>query len=116
MAANAMPWDCSIELWLYGKSAASPRCQEAADLREGGFADPPRPAAPPVPPGGYSGAVTDPRAVDWVVDESARVMRSANEKFFDEQGTFARPPSSPDWAMALAAGVGLFALYRVVRS
>ncbi len=40
------------------------------------YPDPPKPQAPGVPAGGYTGAVTDPGAVDAVVDASAVAYRS----------------------------------------
>ena len=43
-----------------------------------------RPAPPPVPTGGHSGAVTDPRAVDAVVGDSAGAYRQDVARTFDD--------------------------------
>jgi hypothetical protein len=45
--------------------------------------NPPKPPAPPVPTGGYSGPVTDPRAVDVMIAQSSAQTRGAYQDFFN---------------------------------
>lgn len=61
------------------------------------YQDPPKPQAPGVPAGGYTGAVTDPGAVDAVVDASAVAYRS------DVANMFSNVAASLDAAEAEAA-------------
>lgn len=46
---------------------------------------PPQPATPVVPGGGYSGAVTDPGAVDEVIRRTDAETKRRNQDFFDER-------------------------------
>lgn len=90
----------------------------------GPIPDPPRPPAPVVPPGGYTGPVTDPDAVDWVVTETARRARQQNQEFFEglaSQPEFPPPPPPsdgglPDWVLYAGGGVvGALLLRKVLR-
>ncbi len=80
---------------------------------------PPRPQAPPVPAGGYSGAVVDPAAVNAVVDASASAYRSDVQQHFSDVGTgLDIMQSEADRASAMrilwfaAAGVAVLLLVR----
>lgn len=75
---------------------------------------PPRPAPPSVPPGGYTGPVTDPRAVDWVIADTAARTRAANDEFY-RHWEFRQPEPGQGELSALEVGVLLAAVYGVFR-
>lgn len=78
------------------------------------YAQPPKPSAPPVPQGGYTGAVTDPRAVDKLVAQSMANTKAAYSQFFEEQAGKVPNPDDTDYSL-LWIGGGLLAAALVVR-
>jgi hypothetical protein len=93
---------------------------------------PPALPSPTVPPGGRTGAVTNPNAVDVVIRDTAQRGRQQNQQFFDAQPVFPDlPPQLFDTLPGLpqlpnlngpgkdlltiaAAGLAAFAAYKVI--
>lgn len=83
------------------------------------YPDPPRPQAPPVPSGGYSGAVYDPGAVDAVVTASAGAYRQGVYDTFadvadvlDAEALAAADAVNRRWVFLALAGVVFLILRR----
>lgn len=117
----AVPWDCSFG-WvpLIGAPIAfSTRCREAYDLKKacesGYYPEPSRPAAPTVPPGGYTGAVTDPYAVDVVIADTKARQDAQSIDFFSRSDIAAPVAEDRTNAYVLYAFLGVFLLMAIKR-
>jgi hypothetical protein len=107
------PWYCSG-----GGMYVFQDCREMADLydacRSGLTPTPPQVPGPTVPPGGYSGPVTDPNAVDVMLSQSQANIRTFFTDWFTGLDAKVNPPKpqpqGENWvAIAVLVGIGLMA-------
>ncbi len=92
----AYPWWCGLIAGQFYIDA----CREARDVRNaciaGYFPPPPQPPGPTVPSGGYTGAVTDPGAIDRMIAESKAKQNEFYLKWFSTPGIAEPPEGDPD--------------------
>jgi hypothetical protein len=76
-----------LPYWINSFVEEATRDRLAAEDASRIYPPPPMPAAPTVPPGGYTGAVTDPRAVDIVIRGTKAEQNEQIRRFFSDLGS-----------------------------